>query len=129
MSSKEVNYQGKVFAECYKITENFLNAGRYYYLCDHCRGCQTEMDFIIKNKNYCFTCLFDQHFDTLHRIKRNAVELRSYYNEIRKVVCEALKFSCWNFWKQKVYYTIQNVNKGTFNLCNLSNSMDFLFYL
>ena len=131
MSSEEVDYQRKVFAEFYKIIENFLYAGRYYCLCDHYRGCQTEMDFIMNIKNYCCICLFDQHFDTgtLHRIKRNAVELRSYYNEIMKVVCEALKLGCLNFWEQDVYYTIQNVNKGTFNLCNLSEGMKGFVYM
>ena len=131
MSFQEVEYQRKVFAECYKIIENFLHAGRYYCLCDRYSGCQTEIDFITNIKNYCCVCLFEQHFDTgtLHRIKRNAVELRSCYNEIMKVVCEALKFGCLNFWEQEVYYTIQNVTKGTFDLCNLSDNMDFLFYL
>ena len=89
------------------------------------------MDFIINIKNYCCVCLFDQHFDTgiLHRIKSNAVELRSYYNDMMKVVCEALQPGCLNFWEQEVYCTTQNVNKGNFNLCNLSDNMDFLFYL
>ena len=46
-----------------------------------------------------------------------------------KVVCEALQPGCLNFWEQEVYCTTQNVNKGNFNLCNLSDNMDFLFYL
>ena len=93
MSSEEVDYQRKLFAECYKIIENVLYAGRYYCLCDYYSGCQTEIDFIMNVKNYHCICLFNHHFDTgaLHRIKRNTVDLRSYYNEIMIVVCEAVQ--------------------------------------
>ena len=94
----------KIFHECYRIIENFLYTGHWYCLCDLYEGCQTEMNFIMNTKGYCCICQFDFNFNTdeLHKVKHDTAKLRSYYNEILKVICEAKKLGYEDFWDEEV---------------------------
>ena len=107
-SKKEIQYQIDVFTHCSKIIENILYSGHLHCLCDFYSGCQTEIDFITNTKNYCCIFQFSSLFDTikLHQIKHDRQKIQNYYDEILKVVCEAKKLGCNDFWNEDVVYPV-----------------------
>ena len=113
LSKEEIQYQIDIFTHCYKIIDNILYSGHLHCLCDFYRGCQTKIHFITNRKKYCCICQFSSLFDTitLYQIKRDTHEIRSYYDEILKVVCEVKIFGYNEFWNEDIVYSVESEGK------------------